>query len=101
MFWHITRAQLYIVHWGRGEGGGGQVLIGTFLYHKYEHGINDSNVSSYLHDTVCKNSKNENVLINKQLTVKANKTCIFTISFELCTFLQKLVQKVAKKEPRI
>ena len=29
--------------------------------------------------------------------VKTSKTCIFTVSFELCTLFQKLVQKVVKK----
>ena len=29
--------------------------------------------------------------------IKTNKPCRFTISFELCTLFQKLVQKVVKK----
>ena len=36
----------------------------------------------YLHDTVYKNSKNEDVQINKKQTVKTDKPCIFTISFD-------------------
>ena len=37
------------------------------------------------------------MVISTETTVKTNKPCIFTISFELLTLFQKLVQKAVKK----
>ena len=38
--------QLQIVDWGDGEGGGGRLNSGPFLYRKYQVAVKESNVSS-------------------------------------------------------
>ena len=56
------------------------LFLSLFLHH-----VNDikHNTKYYtIHDTVYKNSKNKIAMINKLQTVKTNKHCIITISFD-------------------